>query len=234
MRAVRTLHLVVALVIPALLGTLTGLLVALLTRDRRRTINSVASVVGHLGPVLAGTPLQITGRDHSTFAQPAIITFNHQSGLDPVIMCAVVQRNVVGVAKDSLRHNPLLGPLLRVTGTIFLGGKEERRSRVLTQAEAVIHTGCSIVIAPEGTRVAGRQVGRFHSGACELARRCDVPVIPVVIHNSGERLAPRSHVLHSGPVRVTVLTPYRIPPDQSIEAATQTLEQLYVATLAQH
>lgn len=232
MEWLRTLHLLIALVIPALLGTLVGLLVLVVTRDRRRTINAVATVVGMLGPRLAGLKLHISGTGID-FPRPCIITFNHQSGLDPVIMCALVRRDVVGVAKDSLRHNPVIGPLLRVTGSIFLGGRQERRQRVLDQAQAVIRSGCSIVIAPEGTRQLGATVGHFHSGACELAQRCAVPLIPVVIHNSGDRLAPRSRLLYPGPVHVTVLPARHIAPQHSVEHATRELEQAYVDTLTQ-
>ncbi len=230
MNLLRTFHLLIALLLPALLGTLAGLLTLLLTRNRRKTINSVATVVGSLGPRLAGLQLQIESTA-GEFPRPAIITFNHQSGLDPVIMCAIVKRDVVGVAKDSLRHNPVLGPLLKVTGTIFLGGPQARRERVLNQAEAVLRSGCSIVLAPEGTRHDGAAVGRFHSGACELAQRCKVPLVAVVIHNSGERLAARSHVLHPGPVRITLLPPRRIAADADIETATRTLEQDYADAL---
>jgi len=233
MRIVRTLHLLIALLIPALLGTLAGAIVGLITRDRRRTINTVARVVGFLGPKLAGLKLQISAAQDIDFPRPAIITFNHQSGLDPVIMCALIKRDVVGVAKDSLRHNPVLGPLLRVTGTIFLGRSPQRRERVLARAEAVIRSGCSIVLAPEGTRVKGDSVGRFHTGACELAQRCGVPLVAVVIHNSGDRLAPRHHQLYPGPVRITLLTPRTIPATASIEAATQQLEQDYTDALSQ-
>ena len=232
MRAVRTLHLLVALVIPALLGIATGLLLALFTRDRRRAINGVAAVVGWLGPRLAGLRIELDDTSRNHLCRPAIFTFNHQSGLDPVIMCALLRRDVVGVAKDSLRRNPLLGPLLRVTGTIFLGARTERRERVLTQAAELIQQGCSIVIAPEGTRVYGARMGRFHSGACELAQRCSVPLVPVVIHNSGERLAPRSRLLYPGPVRVSVLPPRHIGPAESIEDATHALEQAYADALA--
>jgi putative phosphoserine phosphatase/1-acylglycerol-3-phosphate O-acyltransferase len=232
MRVVRTLHLLVALVVPALLGIFTGMLVALLSRDRRRTLNAVATVVGWLAPRLAGLRIEVDAASQAHLQRPAVITFNHQSGLDPVILCALLQRDVVGVAKDSLRRNPLLGPLLRVTGSIFLGAREERRERVLAQASAVLAQGLSIVIAPEGTRVHNGAVGSFHTGACLLAQRCHVPLVPVVIFNSGERLAPRSRELFPGPVRVRVLAPRRISEDDDIEQATRALEQSYVDTLA--
>lgn len=232
MHIVRTLHLLMALVVPAVLGIATGLLVALSTRDRRRTLNAVARVIGWLAPPLAGLRIEVDRAGLHHLQRPAVITFNHQSGLDPVILCVLLQRDVVGVAKDSLRRNPLLGPLLRVTGSIFLGDRHDRRERVLAQAAAVLTQGLSIVIAPEGTRVHNGEVGTFHTGACLLAQRCNVPLVPVVIFDSGERLAPRSCALFPGLVHVRVLPPRWIDADDDIERATRVLEQLYVETLA--
>ena len=235
MSVIRSLHLLFALVIPAVLGIITGAIWALLTRDRRRTANAIASVVGWLAPRLAGLRIECTQRD--LLAQrPAVVVFNHQSGLDPVILCTLLRRDVVGVAKPSLARNPLLGPLLRLPGTIFLGEKSERRAQVLKQAQALLDSGLSIVMAPEGTRVlpgSNSPVGHFRSGACELAQRCGVPLLPIVIHNSGERLAARGRELFPGTVRITVLPPRRIAGDADIEQATRELEQDYVAALAQ-
>lgn len=235
MAVIRSLHLLLALVIPALLGIITGTIWALVTRDRRRTTNAVACVVGWLGPRLAGLRIECADR-HFLATQPAVVVFNHQSGLDPVILCALLQRDIVGVAKQPLARNPLLGPLLRLPGTIFLGGKEDRRARVLEQVQQVLDSGMSIVMAPEGTRVHAAQsggVGRFRSGACEIAQRCGVPILPIVIHNSGERLVARGRQLFPGPVRITVLPPRHIATGDDFEQATRQLEQDYVATLAQ-
>lgn len=238
MAVIRSLHLLLALVIPALLGIVTGLLWSLFSRDQRRTINAVAGVVGWLGPRLAGLRIECDNA-HWLQQRPAVVVFNHQSGLDPVILCAVLRRDMVGVAKQPLARNPLLGPLLRFPGTIFLGGKDAaRRERVLQQVQQVLSSGLSVVMAPEGTRVNRHDgshisVGHFRSGACEIAQRCQVPLLAVVIHNSGERLAARSRQLFPGPVRITILPPRFIAPDQDPEQATRQLEQDYAATLAQ-
>ncbi|MFZ5602964.1 MAG: lysophospholipid acyltransferase family protein [Pseudomonadota bacterium] len=232
MPVIRSLHLLFALVIPALLGIISGALWALCTADRRRTTNAVMRVVGWLAPRLAGLRIQCSNR-HFLAQRPAVVVFNHQSGLDPVILCALLQRDAVGVAKQPLARNLLLGPLLRFPGTIFLGEKTERRTRVLEQAQVALDSGLSIVMAPEGTRVQSPSgVGRFRSGACEIAQRCGVPVLPVVIHNSGERLAARGRQLFPGPVRVTVLPPRWIALGADLEKATRELEQAYVAALA--
>ena len=229
---IRTLHLLLALVIPALAGIVTGLAWIASGRSRRQTVAAVARVVGTLGPLLAGLRIECEGKDHLQQTGPAVIVFNHQSGLDPVILAAILKRDVVGVAKQPLQQNPLLGPLLRLTDTVFLGDRNGRRERVLEQVSQVLSQGRSVVMAPEGTRVHNRRVGSFRSGACEMAARCQVPLIPVVIHNSGDRLAPRSRLLFPGPIRVSVLAPRWLPPDGDFEQATRQLEQDYERELA--
>ena len=70
-----------------------------------------------------------------------------------------------------------------------------------------LKNGVSIVIAPEGTRSATPKLGAFKKGAFHLAMQAGVPIVPVVIHNAGERMWRNSLVAHPGPVYVSVLDP---------------------------
>ncbi|MEE2729849.1 MAG: lysophospholipid acyltransferase family protein [Pseudomonadota bacterium] len=232
MGPLRTLQLLTAVLLPALCAILWGTLLRLLGRPQQQIVLTMARTVGRLGPTLAGTPVICHQREHLGLS-PAVILFNHQSGLDPVIVASLLIHPVVGIAKEELGHNPLLGPLLRLSGNLFIKRGEGWKEQLLPQAQQAVEQGFSIVIAPEGTRSRREQTGDFRLGAFAIARHCGLPVIPIVIHNSGSRLPPRSTRLRPGPVYVSVLEPGHIPAEMDLQQAAIEMKQRYDRCLAQ-
>ena len=231
MTLLRPLHLGLALLIPALSAIALGAIMALCRRPQAQIVRRMARWVGTLGPALAGVRVHTHGESHLQHT-PAVILFNHQSGLDPVIVASLLRNPVTGVAKQAFAHNPLLGPLLRLTGSLFVSRGDGWERTLLPQAEARIQQGFSIVIAPEGTRHHHGGVGPFRLGAFAIARHCGLPLIPIVIHNSGQRLPPRSTQLRPGPVYVSVLEPVFLPPDTDLAQAADDMEHRYARALA--
>ncbi len=70
-----------------------------------------------------------------------------------------------------------------------------------------LQSGISIAIAPEGTRSPSPRLGKFKKGGFHLAMQAGVPIVPIVIHNAGERMWRNSLVAHPGTVDVDVLAP---------------------------
>jgi len=239
MTLLRPLHLILALIIPAISAITWGSLLKLCGRPPASIVRSMTRIVGCLGPRLAGLTIHCEHQKHLN-SSPAVLLFNHQSGLDPVIVAALISSSVnhgsvTGVAKQSLARNPLLGPLLRLTGSLFVTGGEGWEQQLLPQAVARVAAGFSIAIAPEGTRRygGGSPVGSFRPGAFAIARHCQIPIIPIVIHNSGERLPPRSTQLRPGPVYVSVLEPWQIGREADLKQTAQEMERRYAVCLAQ-
>lgn len=232
MGLLRQLQLAFALLIPALSAISWGALLKLAGHNQQHIVLAMARIVGRLGPTLAGTPVICHHPEHLSTA-PAVILFNHQSGLDPVIVASLLQHPVTGIAKEELGRNPLLGPLLRLSGNLFIKRGAGWKEQLLPQAERAVKQGFSIVIAPEGTRVQHGKTGIFRLGAFAIAQHCNLPVIPIVIHNSGTRLPPRSSHLRPGPVYVSVLEPSRIPAEMDLQDAANEMKQRYDACLQQ-
>lgn len=202
----RSLHAGVAVLFPALLAVLLGVMVALLTANRRRGLNVLTPFLGQFGAWIAGMHIDLQPAAGLRLRQPAIIIFNHQSGLDPIILCRVVGRNVIGIAKRELKCNPVLGPLLWFAETIFVDRFDQQQKQAAVQpALDALARGLSIAIAPEGKRQSAQPLGSFRSGPFRLAVSAGVPVVPVVIHDSAQLLAPRCTDLYPGTVHVDVL-----------------------------
>lgn len=208
MKALRILHLCIATLVPMVIGLSWGIIVAIFTLSRRKGLNQMTRLLGYIGPLIAATPIHVRSAQLATINRPAIFIFNHQSGLDPIILCTVIQRDVIGIAKEQLRYHPVIGPLLWFGETIFIDRLDKANRRaVYAPALDAIEKGRSIAIAPEGTRVNDMPIGEFKLGAFRIAQEANIPVVPIVIYNAKARLPARSRYLTTGPIDVEVLTP---------------------------
>lgn len=213
----------IAFLVPALGGL--AVLLAGAPVDKARARNRATRLIGHWGTRLAGIDLNIRDPEAAAGLRPAVFVFNHPSGVDPVLLCALLQRDVVGVAKPLLRRHPILGPLLKLTDTVFVDHSAGSGMAALQPALAALRLGRAVAIAPEGHRMTRR--GPFRAGALELARAADVALVPVVIRGSDRILPPRAMRMRAGRVDIVVGAP--------LNAGNTTLtglEQFYDAQLA--
>jgi putative phosphoserine phosphatase/1-acylglycerol-3-phosphate O-acyltransferase len=164
-----------------------------------------------------------------------VFVINHQSGIDPILVCALLRGGFVGVAKRELRRNPVLGPAFAFAGTVFLDRFDrERAIRALAPAVEVLRAGTALVMAPEGTRSRGRDVGRFKKGAFRVAHAAGVPLVPIVIHDAAAVLPRGGWIMTAATVHVTVLAPldpaaWRL---EDLDRHVAEVEERYRRTLA--
>jgi len=204
------------------------------TRDRRRAINRAIEVWGDLGTRAAGVQLAVSGREHLAL-RPAVFVFNHQSGADPFLLCALLRRNFVGVAKAEIRANPLLGPAFAFAGTVFVDRSDHDQAvRALDPAVRTLRRGLGILIAPEGTRSASHEVGPFKKGAFRIALAARAPIIPIVLHDARNLLPRGGWIMRAGTVHVSVLAPIATEAwsIEALDAHVAAVRERFVATLA--
>lgn len=112
---------------------------------------------------------------------PAVLIANHPTLIDVTALVSALGPTCY-LAKRSLFHNPLIGPLLRLCGQIPSGGRTLAGNvGSLNEALDRLQRGHSVLLFPEGTRSPAGGLHTFRRGAFELARRAGVPVIPIVI-----------------------------------------------------
>lgn len=122
---------------------------------------------------------------------PYLVVSNHVSWLDPVGISSV--RPVRFVSKSEIGEWPLLGPLARRGGTVFLH-RGSRRSllSVSQEMEGLLSKGQSIGLFPEGTTTRGWGVLPFAPALFEPALRANAAVLPLAIRytrNNGTEIA---------------------------------------------
>ncbi|MDE0886826.1 MAG: HAD-IB family hydrolase [Myxococcota bacterium] len=185
-----------------------GLVAGLVSGSRREAINTAASLWGDLATSLSGVDLRVEGEENLWAERPAVFIFNHQSGLDLVLMAKLVRRDVTGVSKQELLNNPIFGPLLAASGVVFIDRFNTASAiEALEPAVQALNEGLSLAIAPEGTRSLTPRLGRFKKGAFHMAMQAGVPIVPVVFRNVLDALPKNALVVRPATVEVVVLPP---------------------------
>ncbi len=184
-----------------------GLPLYALSGSRRDSINFSISLFAETASALIGLDLDVRGREHLWKQRPAIFMFNHQSNADMLIMASLIRRDIVGVGKRELKNLPLIGPLMGAAGVVFID-RSDRQAAIETMkplVQAMQEEKKSLVIAPEGTRAPTRKLGAFKKGGFHVAIQSGVPIVPVVIHNSGDISPKGDKIFRSGTVHIDVL-----------------------------
>ncbi|MDX2169561.1 MAG: HAD-IB family hydrolase [Deltaproteobacteria bacterium] len=181
---------------------------ALLAGGWRAGVNLAVSTWGELGTALAGVDLQVQGEQYLWSHRPAVFIFNHQSAVEMLLLCKLLRRDFVGIAKKELEKNPIFGPIFAASGTIFVDRfNHEQAVHALEPAIAALRQGTSIVIAPEGTRSPTPTLGKFKKGAFHLAMAAGRPLVPIVFKNTLDVLPKYGVVLRPATVEVVVHKP---------------------------
>ncbi len=181
---------------------------ALLARSWRPGINLAVSTWGEIGTALAGVDLQVRGEAHLWSHRPAVFIFNHQSAVESLLLCKLLRRDFISIAKQELRRNPIFAALSAVGGLIFVDRfNHEQAVKALEPAVAALRRGLSIVIAPEGTRSPTPRLGTFKKGAFHLAMAAKAPIVPIVFKNTLAVLPKHGVVLRPATVEVVVHKP---------------------------
>jgi HAD superfamily hydrolase (TIGR01490 family) len=188
-------------------GFAAGMLLGAATGSRREAVDLGTTLAGELGSVLAGVRLDVHGAEHLA-ARPAVFLFNHQSQLDVLILAKLLRGGFTGVAKKELARNPGFGLMFRLADVAFVDRQDNAQARkALEPAVQKLRDGISLVIAPEGTRSATPALGPFKKGAFHVAMQAGVPIVPIVIRNSGELMWRGAATIHAGTVQIAVLPP---------------------------
>jgi putative phosphoserine phosphatase/1-acylglycerol-3-phosphate O-acyltransferase len=215
------------------LGVITGAALGLVTGSRRRGINSGIALACDSALWLAGVRVTVSGSHHLDGARPAIVVANHQSAIDPVVVASLLRGDFTVVAKKEARYDPraVLGSVLLDPAYIDRGNSDQARATLAALAER-IRGGTSLLIFPEGTRAPTPVLGRFRKGAFHLAIQAGVPVVGVVLRNTGEILPRHARVIRPGVVEVCVLPPVHGWTLETLDGQVAALHRAFERTMA--
>ncbi len=135
---------------------------------------------------LAGVRVVVHGMERLHDGTPRILMANHISLFDVFALAAVLPR-MVFVAKAELGRIPIFGRGARAAGQLFIErGNRKAAFAAYEVAAARIRDGATVIVFPEGTRGASRELRPFKKGPFVLAISAGVPIVPVLIHGAFE------------------------------------------------
>lgn len=179
---------------------------------------------------LAGARVTLSGAEHLP-PGPVIFMSNHQSNFDILSLFAGMPRQIYWIAKKELFDIPVFGASMKRGGYIPLDRSDGRKAlKSMDAAAAIIRSGKSVVMFPEGTRSTNLRLLPFKRGGFMLALRAGVPVVPVTINGSG-RVNPAGRTfIRPGSITITLHPPVMPSAAGSrAEAETRLLEQVQTA-----
>ncbi|BDQ35376.1 lysophospholipid acyltransferase family protein [Pseudodesulfovibrio portus] len=155
---------------------------------------------------------------------------NHQSNLDIPVLFRVLKGNRIRfVAKKSLFDIPIYGKALAHSGHICID-RENRRAAMKSLSEAVDRAkeGISPVIFPEGTRNTElSQLMEFKVGGMIIALKAGLPVVPIVMTNTGRIMSKGKLTIDNRPVVRVKALPVIDPSEYTLKEREKLKDDLF-------
>ena len=125
-------------------------------------------------------------RGGANIVHPAVVLSKHQSAWETIILQEIFP-DVLFVWKKELKMLPFFGWALAVTPMISVdrGAGKDALNRMAAQGKLRLAQDYSVVVFPEGTRVAPGHKRRYKIGGAYLAVEAGAPITPVAL-NAGE------------------------------------------------
>ncbi|MBK7979946.1 MAG: 1-acyl-sn-glycerol-3-phosphate acyltransferase [Ignavibacteriae bacterium] len=149
--------------------------------------NWVASSIAVLRAVESiGIKISVKGMKNLTgFEGPAVIIGNHMSTMETLLLPSFIQpiKSVIFVIKKELVDFPLFGPVAAARHPIIVGRTNPREDLkiVMDEGSENLQKGRSVIIFPQKTRTSFFDKSAFNSLGVKLAKRNNVPVIPLAL-----------------------------------------------------
>ncbi|MFZ0827628.1 MAG: lysophospholipid acyltransferase family protein [Verrucomicrobiia bacterium] len=118
---------------------------------------------------------RLATRSRGQIPSRGLLVCNHLGYLDILVLASLAP--CVFVAKQEVKHWPVLGWFARLAGTVFVD--RERRTQAgqtVDEIEAALRTGALVVLFPEGTSSGGESVLPFKSSLLECAAQPAQPL----------------------------------------------------------
>jgi 1-acyl-sn-glycerol-3-phosphate acyltransferase len=157
--------------------------------------------------------LTLEGREKIPWDRPVVMVSNHRSLVD-ILALYKVRRPFKWTSKAENFKLPFVGMVLTLTNSVKVRRESVRSGRqFISQAEAEMRKGSSILLFPEGTRSKTNTMRPFKEGAFLLAKRTGSSIIPIVLTGS-ENTFPRGKPIPMGKARIRIRVLDEIPAER--------------------
>ena len=197
---------VIIVVIYCILVCIFGCIYCLFSPRNPKHVATFGHMFGRLAPVF-GLKVETRLPAGTENFGNAIYIANHQNNYDMVTAANIVLPPTVTVGKKSLVWIPFFGQLYWLTGNLLID--RNNRAKAHGTIAEVVNTfqkrKISFWMFPEGTRSRGRGLLPFKTGAFHAAIASGVPIIPVCVSNTSNKI--KLNRWNNGQVIVEMLDP---------------------------
>jgi 1-acyl-sn-glycerol-3-phosphate acyltransferase len=192
------------MVIPYALLTLA--LIPMTAPKRSRIIAGWARFVVRWLALACGLNYRVIGAENIQ-DHPCVILAKHQSAWETIAFQAIFPPQI-WVLKRTLLLLPFFGWALWALKSIAIdrAAGREALKQLVSQGKDRLAMGLSVVVFPEGTRIAPGEKGKYQIGGAWLATHTGATVLPVA-HNAGEYWRKNSLLKYPGTITVSVGKP---------------------------
>jgi 1-acyl-sn-glycerol-3-phosphate acyltransferase len=197
---------VLRITLTVIFATIAPLTAPLSARGRYRIITTWSKLVTITARLIVGIRYEVDGLENLP-KTPCVIMSKHQSAWETVAFQVLLPPQV-WVLKKSLLWIPFFGWGLAMMNPIAIDRRNGPRAlkKILEQGKSRVRDGWYIVIFPEGTRVAPDETGDYQIGGAWLARKLNVPIVPIA-HNAGKVWPKNAFLKKPGMISVVVGPP---------------------------
>ena len=143
--------------------------------------------------------IEVIGADNIPKTGGVILSANHKSNHDPIILAVSQKRSLAFMAKESVLKIPIIGFILKSAG-VFPVKRGTGDIGAVKKAIEVLKSGYMLSVFPEGTRnKTGEILAPFQSGAALIAYKSESVIVPVVIISS-YKLFSKVTVIYNKPI----------------------------------
>jgi len=133
-----------------------------------------------------GVRFEISGIDNlKQLGMPCVVIANHMSILETSVLHSMILpfQRVTYIVKKGLLDYPVFRHVMRSRDPVAVGRANARQDlkAVLREGTDRLQQGISIIVFPQTTRTNRFDPTRFNSIGIKLARRADVPVLPLAL-----------------------------------------------------
>lgn len=193
-------------VIYSILVCVFGCIYCLFSPRNPRHVATFGHLFGKLSTVF-GLKVELRRPEGADNYPNAIYIANHQNNYDMITAAKIVQPTTVTVGKKSLLWVPFFGLLYWLTGNLLIDrdNRAKAHGTIGELIEQFKKKKISFWMFPEGTRSRGRGLLPFKTGAFHAAVAAGVPIIPIVISNTHDKI--KLNRLNNGHVIIEMLPP---------------------------
>jgi 1-acyl-sn-glycerol-3-phosphate acyltransferase len=182
-----------------------SLLLAVTPRLHRR--RQIARGAARLFFTAIGSPVRVEGTSADAH-YPCVVVANHASYLDGIILTAALPAGFTYLVKHEMSSVPIAGFILRRLGTAFVNREDMlHRKRTARSLVGLAVRGDALGFFAEGTFDEQPGLKPFQLGAFSAAARARLPIVPIVIRGSRDKLPAKRFFAAPGPLYVRICTP---------------------------